>query len=235
MTLTKEETNFYAVYQKDVTLSYVAEGVEQAPGSEVKPYLANVHEEISYQEPEFTIAQGPQLEGYTFVGWNTDPDGNGDTYPEGSIEKFTEDATLYARYTQKKVFAADFYSGSAGSKERLFELVEESALSVEITAPELKEMEGWEPVGWDANTDSYAGDVSPSTALALTEPLQEYYGIYKKDIQLFYDLNGAEGKIEPDLGQCLANVHEEVTYQIPEFTIASSPLPSGNVFQPWKR
>ncbi len=233
VTLTKEETNFYAVYQKDVTLSYVAEGVEQAPGSEVKPYLANVHEEISYQEPEFTIAQGPQLEGYTFVGWNTDPDGNGDTYPEGSIEKFTEDATLYARYTQKKVFAADFYSGSAGSKERLFELVEESALSVEITAPELKEMEGWEPVGWDANTDSYAGDVSPGTALALTEPLQEYYGIYKKDIQLFYDLNGAEGKIEPDLGQCLANVHEEVTYQIPEFTIASTPSRPGYLFQGW--
>ena len=233
VTLTKEETNFYAVYKKDVTLSYVAEGVEQTPGSEVKPYLANVHEEISYQEPEFTIAQGPQLEGYTFVGWNTDPDGNGNTYTEGSVENFTEDTTLYARYTQKKVFAADFYSGGAGSKERLFELVEESALSVEITAPELKEMEGWEPVGWDANTDSYAGDVSPGTALALTEPLQEYYGVYKKGIQLFYDLNGAEGKIEPDLGLCLANVHEEVAYQIPEFTIASTPSRPGYLFQGW--
>ena len=232
-TLTKEETDFYAVYQKDVTLSYVAEGAGKVPESETKPYFANVHQEIGYQEPEFTIAQGPQREGFTFVGWDTDLDGNGDAYAEGSVEKFTEDTALYAQYSQKKVFAADFYSGSAGSKERLFELVEESILSVEITAPGLKEMEGWEPVGWDANTDSYAGDVSPGTALALTEPLQEYYGVYKKGVMLSYDLNGAQGIIDPDIQHSRANVHGEVTYQIPEFTIASTPSRPGYIFQGW--
>ena len=232
-TLTKEETDFYAVYQKDVTLSYVAEGAGQVPESETKPYFANVHQEIGYQEPEFTIAQGPQREGFTFVGWDTDLDGNGDAYAEGSVEKFTEDTALYAQYSQKKVFAADFYSGSAGSKERLFELVEESIISVEITAPGLKEMEGWEPVGWDANPDSYAGDVSPGTALALTEPLQEYYGVYKKGVMLSYDLNGAQGIIDPDIQHSRANVHGEVTYQIPEFTIASTPSRPGYLFQGW--
>ncbi len=232
-TLTKEETDFYAVYQKDVTLSYVAEGAGKVPESETKPYFANVHQEIGYQEPEFTIAQGPQREGFTFVGWDTDLDGNGDAYAEGSVEKFTEDTALYAQYSQKKVFAADFYSGSAGSKERLFELVEESILSVEITAPGLKEMEGWEPVGWDADPDSYAGDVSPGTALALTEPLQEYYGVYKKGVMLSYDLNGAQGIIGPDIQHSRANVHGEVTYQIPEFTIASTPSRPGYIFQGW--
>ena len=232
-TLTKEETDFYAVYQKDVTLSYVAEGAGQVPESGTKPYFANVHQEIGYQEPEFTIAQGPQREGFTFVGWDTEPDGNGDAYAEGSVEKFTEDTALYAQYSQKKVFAADFYSGSAGSKERLFELVEESILSVEITAPGLKEMEGWEPVGWDANPDSYAGDVSPGTALALTEPLQEYYGVYKKGVMLSYDLNGAQGIIDPDIQHSRANVHGEVTYQIPEFTIVSTPSRPGYLFQGW--
>ncbi len=232
-TLTKEETDFYAVYQKDVTLSYVAEGAGKVPESETKPYFANVHQEIGYQEPEFTIAQGPQREGFTFVGWDTEPDGNGDAYAEGSVEKFTEDTALYAQYSQKKVFAADFYSGSAGSKERLFELVEESILSVEITAPGLKEMEGWEPVGWDADPDSYAGDVSPGTALALTEPLQEYYGVYKKGVMLSYDLNGAQGIIGPDIQHSRANVHGEVTYQIPEFTIASTPSRPGYIFQGW--
>ncbi len=232
-TLTKEETDFYAVYQKDVTLSYVAEGAGKVPESETKPYFANVHQEIGYQEPEFTIAQGPQREGFTFVGWDTDLDGNGDAYAEGSVEKFTEDTALYAQYSQKKVFAADFYSGSAGSKERLFELVEESIISVEITAPGLKEMEGWEPVGWDANPDSYAGDVSPGTALALTEPLQEYYGVYKKGVMLSYDLNGAQGIIDPDIQHSRANVHGEVTYQIPEFTIAPTPSRPGYLFQGW--
>ncbi len=232
-TLTKEETDFYAVYQKDVTLSYVAEGAGKVPESEAKPYFANVHQEIGYQEPEFTIAQGPQRDGFTFVGWDTDPDGNGDAYAEGSVEKFMEDTVLYAQYSQKKVFAADFYSGSAGSKERLFELVEESILSVEITAPGLKEMKGWEPVGWDANTDSYAGDVSPGSALALTKPLQEYYGVYKKGVMLSYDLNGAQGIIDPDIQHSRANVHGEVTYQIPEFTIASTPSRPGYLFQGW--
>ena len=37
-------------------------------------------------------------EGYTFDGWNTDPDGNGTAYSDGAAVNFAEDTTLYAQW-----------------------------------------------------------------------------------------------------------------------------------------
>ena len=37
-------------------------------------------------------------EGYTFDGWNTDPDGNGTAYSDGATINFAEDTTLYAQW-----------------------------------------------------------------------------------------------------------------------------------------
>ena len=233
VTLTEDVTNFYAVYRKDVTLSYVAEGAEKVPESQTLPRYANVHETIGFDDPEFTIAQGPGKEGFTFTGWNTDPAGNGDIYTEGGTAGFTEDAVLYAMYSQKKVFSADFWSGSEGGKERISKETEDKSPSVDISAPELKELEGWEPVGWDAEVDGYEGDIKPGASLTLEEPLQEYYGIYKKSVTLTYDANGGGEAPEAETRLCHANVHGEITYKDPEVTLADAPARPGYDFLGW--
>lgn len=233
VTLTEDVTNFYAVYRKDVTLSYVAEGAEKVPESQTLPRYANVHETIGFDDPEFTIAQGPGKEGFTFTGWNTDPAGNGDIYTEGGTAGFTEDAVLYAMYSQKKVFSADFWSGSEGGKERISKEAEDKSPSVDILAPELKELDSWEPVGWDAEIDGYEGDIKPGSSLTLEDSLQEYYGIYKKSVTLTYDANGGGEAPEAETRLCHANVHGEITYKDPEVTLADAPARSGYDFLGW--
>ncbi len=231
--LTENVTNFYAVYRKDVTLSYIAEGAEKVPESQTLPRYANVHESVGFDDPEFTIAQEPGKEGFTFIGWNTDPAGNGDIYTEGGTAGFSQDATLFAMYSQKKVFSADFWSGGEGGKERISKEAEDKSPSVDILAPELKKLEGWEIVGWDTESDGYEGEIKPGSSLALEESLQEYYGIYKKSVTLTYDANGGDEAPEAKTRLRHANAHGEITYKDPEIALASAPARPGYDFLGW--
>ena len=45
-----------------------------------------------------TVAAGPSRYGYTFTGWNSDAEGNGDAYAIGTKYSFAADITLYAQW-----------------------------------------------------------------------------------------------------------------------------------------
>lgn len=53
-----------------------------------------------YAKRDYEIANGSSLsrDGYVFLGWNTSPDGNGETYDVGSNRQFTTSTTLYAKW-----------------------------------------------------------------------------------------------------------------------------------------
>ncbi len=235
ITLSKPETDYYGVYQKDVTLSYQAEGTENIPESEQKPCRANVHSEITYQEAEFTVGSGPSKSGYHFVGWNTQEDEQGTMYQPGDTLKLTENMTLYAMFLEndKKNFTADFFSGGAGNKETVIETVEVTVPEVTVKSLKLRELEGFTPVGWDTDPSSYNGKVLQDQDVTLTKEYTSYYGIYQKDVTLTYDSNDGSGSLEQDTRPCRANVHEEITYDVPEFTIASAPSRQAYLFQGW--
>lgn len=235
ITLSKPETDYYGVYQRDVTLSYQAEGAENIPEIEQNPCRANVHNEITYQEAEFTAASGPSKSGYHFVGWNTQEDEKGTVYQPGDSLKLTEDTTLYAMFLEndKKNFTADFYSGEPGKKETVIKTVEETVPSITIKSLKLQELEGFTPVGWDTDKSSYTGEALQDQDLTLTEEYTSYYGIYQKDVTFTYDRNDGTESSERDTKICRANVHEEITYDVPEFTIASAPSRQAYLFQGW--
>lgn len=235
ITLSKPETDYYGVYQRDVTLSYQAEGAENIPEIEQNPCRANVHNEITYQEAEFTAASGPSKSGYHFVGWNTQEDEKGTVYQPGDSLKLTEDTTLYAMFLEndKKNFTADFYSGEPGKKETVIKTVEETVPSITIKSLKLQELEGFTPVGWDMDKSSYAGEALQDQDLTLTEEYTSYYGIYQKDVTFTYDRNDGTESSERDTKICRANVHEVITYDVPEFTIASAPSRQAYLFQGW--
>ncbi len=235
ITLSKPETDYYGIYQRDVTLSYQAEGAENIPEIEQNPCRANVHNEITYQEAEFTAASGPSKSGYHFVGWNTQEDEKGTVYQPGDSLKLTEDTTLYAMFLEndKKNFIADFYSGEPGKKETVIETVEDTVPSITIKSLKLQELEGFTPVGWDTDKSSYAGEALQDQDLTLTKEHTSYYGIYQKDVTFTYDRNDGTDSSEKDTKICRANVHEEITYDVPEFTIASAPSRQAYLFQGW--
>ncbi len=234
-TLTKAETEYYGIYEKNITVSYKDEEGGNTLKSEKGKRYANVHGEITYQDPQFTLEPAVKKEGYTFVEWNTKPDRSGNGYGAGSLETFEEDTVLYPIFLEngKKQFLADFYSGGAGQKVTIPKTVEEHILSVNINTPALQDMNGWSPVGWTADIFSFTGDIEPDSNLTLEQEHTSYYGIYQKNVKLSYDANG--GGTAPDSAEklCYANVHEEITYQAPEFVIGDISDRQGYLFMGW--
>lgn len=190
ITLT-EDTSFYGIYQKNVTLSYDTNGGSRSLEPVTDRAYANVHEEITYQPAEFQVAEGISRNGYTFVEWNTEADGTGDSYNEGDVIESNEDIKLYAIY--KKDLTATFYSGEPSQNETYTVTVDEATESGTVKAPELKDMTGWEKAGWSKKNDQYEIiDYEAGDEITLTEDTS-YYGIYQKDVTLSYDANGGGG------------------------------------------
>lgn len=69
-------------------------GTGSHTGPDVKP---------GKEDTVLTLADtGISYQGYTFTGWNTKPDGSGDSYAPGDKITLNKDVTLYAQWTQDK-------------------------------------------------------------------------------------------------------------------------------------
>lgn len=222
---------FCGIYEKDVTLTYDKNGwdIESVPAADVKQRHARVYKEITYEPAEFTIAPCAAYSDYAFAGWNARPDGSGEYYHEDDKLTSEEDLTLYAIFT--KSFRADFYSGGAGQKETRTARVGQMQAEP-IRAPELKDMEGWEKVGWAEEEERFGSDIDAGAEIILTQH-SSYYGVYRKDVTLSYDLNGGGGSLDSATGSCYANVHSEVSVRPAEFRAAKGTAREGYVFAGW--
>ncbi len=173
-------------------------------------------------------------DGFTFVEWNTEPDGTGAGYQPGDNLEIQGDTDLYAifRDNAKKTLKANFYSGGAGQKETQTIETEAASSSGTVDAPELKTMEGWTPLGWNAAKDQYTGEIAPGEEITLTED-KDYYGIYQKPVRLIYEAKDAQSVPEALTRQCSANVHQEVSISMAQFTVADGAERPGYEFAGW--
>lgn len=89
---------YYGVYQKQVTLSYNANGGDVCPQSETQICRANVGEQIFYDTPTFKAAAPVPRAGYVFAGWNTAEDGMGDPFLAEEDVQTGSNITLYAMW-----------------------------------------------------------------------------------------------------------------------------------------
>ncbi len=231
ITLAKDKA-YYGVYQKDITLTYDLGGAEQGPEADRRPAYAKVLEEdVTYAPAEFTIADAPEHPNWDFQGWNTSPDGSGDMYQPGSAYQAQEDTVLYAMF--QKTLKADFYSGNNRSRETRSVDVKAGEEGGRITTPELKELAGYTPVGWDEVRLSFAGERKAGEETVLSEDTV-YYGIYCRDITLTYDARGAGQGPGQEVMQAFASVQEDdILYAPAEFTIAPGPVRPGSAFAGW--
>lgn len=229
ITLEKEE-DFCGIYKKDATLTYDKNGWDiTLPAPEVQQRSARVHEQISYLPAEFTVAPDVSYGDYVFAGWNTEPDGSGDYYHEGDTVMSDTNLTLYAVFT--RTLEADFYSGAAGKKETRTAHVIGGQVEP-IQAPELKDMTDWTRIGWTEDENRFRADLEAGQEITLTQNAS-YYGVYRKDVILSYDMNGGEGSQEPMANSCYANVHNEIIYQPAVFQVAGGGSRKGYVFVGW--
>lgn len=93
----KDDTEFFAVYEKEIFVSYRIPEEKEEFFSEAKTAYCNVHNEISLSYPEFQIASQIDKKGYHFLGWNTKEEGSGISYEPDSMHEFNSDMVLYAQ------------------------------------------------------------------------------------------------------------------------------------------
>ena len=236
ITLTDTLTEFYGVYQKEITLTCETDGEEKVPGPEQKTCYASVHNEIKVKGAVFTVKAGPVRKGYKFLGWNTQEDGKGAYYQEGELLTTQENTVLYACYEKEdsgtKTLIADFYSGSGGGKESRTVEVNGSGQEGTIHTPKLQEMTGWTSLGWSYSDSEYKGTTGEDTDIKIAEHIS-LYGVYKKDITLTYDGNGSADVPEPEMKSRYANVHGTISYQDAEFIIEAESTREGCRFVGW--
>lgn len=95
-----QDLNLYAQWMRlPEKYSVMYDGNGQTTGSE--PIDAN-----AYESQALVTVKGPETllkTGYTFMGWNTQKDGTGTTYREGSQMTITDNVTLYAIWTKEGI------------------------------------------------------------------------------------------------------------------------------------
>lgn len=211
--------------------------------SEVKPdyklyvtYIPNgaqgtVKDENGYNSgDDVTIkpADGLTREGYFFVGWNTAADGSGTFYYPNQTFQITNDLDLYAHFINK--LSATFYSGGADQSET----IEASMPDQAVTTPNLKPMEGFTAIGWSESADTYTGDIAENTTQTIYKDTS-YYGIYKKDVTLSYDMQGVTDNPDAVIEPLYANVHDIITYEYPQFELNSTATRPGYTLLGWTK
>lgn len=219
----EEDKVFYGVYEKAVTLSYKVpykeyEGEKQT--RKAKVCESKIFYDSESDDPdafEFSIAPDPSMDGYTFLGWNTRAGGDGDLYRENDAKRnkitITEDTVLYGIFGMLPF--ATFFSGSAGDYVIVPSAIAGSNNAGTLTTPELKQMDGWNPLGWSRSDEGYSESleiIESGADLNITEDT-EYYGVYEKPVELIYDGNGWLDS-PPDTQSKLlyANVHDKIVY-----------------------
>ena len=89
--------------QVNHTITYDANGGENAPESQTK----------EYGEDLILSSQIPTRESFNFVKWNTNAQGTGDSYSPGGTYKKEADATMYAIWSEHNTYTITF-DGNGG-------------------------------------------------------------------------------------------------------------------------
>ncbi len=175
-----------------------------------------------------TVKSGKELtyDSGSFDRWNTKPDGSGTFYEAEDTLTITEDISLYA--VHKDTIDAMFYSGERNE----IKTMEDLEVNAEITTPDLEEMSGFTPLGWNREITGYEGEIANGAKLTLQRSTF-FYGVYEKDVTLFYDAQGGQSAAESETKQLRANVHKETTYQDAVFKITADAASGGCRFIGW--
>jgi uncharacterized repeat protein (TIGR02543 family) len=170
------------------TVTYNANGGNAAPG------------EQSFKSNEaITISSViPYRTGYTFLGWNTDPNAIVAKYVPGENVFFTNTETLYAVWKMESlsevdtiIITYDVNGGDDAPSAETFLLGEEIRISV--TWPTRAD---YRFLGWSKSSTATIGEYNPYQKVSFTESVTLYavWKIEREDLYtLTYDANGGVG------------------------------------------
>jgi len=169
----------------------------------------DVTEKIITYNDYYGVLPTPTREGYEFIGWYTEKDG--DSQILSSHKYLTPaDTTVYAHWKVLEFPVTYDYWTNGGSSAEESSGNTEYAQAIDLSPKAYKE--GWEFVGW--NTDSTA-----TTGLdSMNMPARPVtlYAIYKKDITLTIIEQNDSGQITRSQTKTIYNTEKEASFSMTE-------------------
>ena len=150
----------------------------------------NITQTVSYGD-NVDLSKTATKTGYKFVGWNTNANAHSglESYkmPAGNV-------TLYAIYSKDIVGTYVDYSGTTKTPRTETITIYNNETGT-ITVPSQNTYTGWTSLGWTKQTDSGASVEITSAGGKITGVTENvtYYGLYQKEVNVKYNLNGGTG------------------------------------------
>ena len=132
--------SLYAVYKKNVNISYNANGGSGEPAAQsgIK-YYAKKESGSNIANPSITVTGSkPSRGGYNFSSWNTSANGNGTVYKAGAAYAISANVTLYAQWSYNSVsvkIPQILIANHAGTSQFRVKCDDLKAGNIKITVP----------------------------------------------------------------------------------------------------
>ena len=191
--------------------------------------VQNLPKEVYYQEGQQAIIsnQVPERIGYTFVGWNTSPDGSGALYyPGDSFLMPNGDVTLYAQWQPNPVEL--IYDPNTADPVQNLPLAE-SYLPGEVAtiSEQIPTRAGYTFAGWNTSPDGSGTVYQPGDTLVVPE---DGLTLYAQWDAIEYNLNFSPNTTDP-----VENIPSDIRYQTGEQVTIPNQIPTraGYTFTGW--
>ncbi|MDR2383008.1 MAG: InlB B-repeat-containing protein [Prevotellaceae bacterium] len=203
-----KDTTVYAKWTiKEYTLKFNSQGGSENPQS-IK---------INYEASVGTLPSPGTRDHYTFKGWNTLPDGKGNTYFDNNSYTIDGDTTFYAIWEGEKytlIFDINYSGGTTSSKTVYYG----SAVG---TLPDHTRT-GYTFNGWNTQKDGNGSIYDASTVYMATGNTTLYAQWTEKTYKLTYDAQG--GTVSPD--------SKSITYGM-SIGVLPKPVRTNYTFERW--
>ena len=180
---TAEEVAEIAGEQTNVTLSYNANG-----GNEEQ-----IDTTVQAGTAATVAVNTFTRDGYRFIGWNTQADGEGTDYAEGSRITISEDTVLYAQWEINAYFITFDSNGGRGE-------MTQQAVGYEEENVTIKECgfskTGYTFTGWNAQADGEGTAYAAGGSISLSADITLYAQWAAKEYTVTFDANGGEGTMQ---------------------------------------
>ena len=213
----ENNTNYYAIYTKEITITYNLNG---GTGAETPtPQKANIKVNSSNLDnikgASINMPNvNPTKEGFEFNGWNTKADGTETHIDKDKLGEFKGDTTLYAEWTKQSYTAT--FDGNGGSNGTSIRKLYGEKLGELPTSTR----NGYTFKGWFT---SKTGGQQVTKDTTMPGRNVEYYAQWEiVSYTLTYDLNGGT----------LTNKPENYTIESDNFTLPE-PTKEGYTFAGW--
>jgi uncharacterized repeat protein (TIGR02543 family) len=120
--------------------------------------------------------------GYSFIGWNTEPDGSGILYATGVSFTVTSDVTLYAKWTVKETFTVAYNGNSNTSGSVPVDANAYETGNVVIIKGNTGNLlrDGYNFTGWNENADGSGTAYAPNSEMKIDKNSVILYAVWTR-------------------------------------------------------